>query len=206
MKIKNAIALFVSGSLLAPLSVQAQETARLTSYGNLTCNYVSYMVTPDGRCIDLSQLGVSDVEVIQNEKQSRFLSAFAKLKIPVKSKKCEEATTVAFYNFAQNVMYLCQGHKHEGSELIETLAHEGWHVVQDCVDGLQNSEIHPVSQDKPALFASMVDGLTVSDLSNLKLYDSEDLPYEVEAFTMEKHPEIVLKGLNACINSILAKT
>ena len=51
----------------------------------------------------------------------------------------------------------------------------------------------------------MANNLNSSDLRNLTLYESEDLPYEVEAYAMEKHPELVLKGLDACANNYLAQ-
>lgn len=51
----------------------------------------------------------------------------------------------------------------------------------------------------------MLSSLNYSDISNLSLYDSKDLPYEVEAFAMEKHPDVVLKGLNVCANHYLAQ-
>lgn len=57
----------------------------------------------------------------------------------------------------------------------------------------------------PGLLKNMIKSLNSSDLDNLGLYNSEDLPYEVEAFAMEKHPKIVLDGLNACASSSLTK-
>lgn len=135
--------------------------------------------------------------------KENFFRSIKKLGIPIVYETCEPGQLGAYHS-GQNKMIICQNNIESDDKYIETLAHESWHVVQDCVGGLANNEIHPVSTGDPSLFQSMLNKLNHSDLSNLTLYESEDLPYEVEAFAMEKYPDVVLKGLDMCASSFLA--
>jgi hypothetical protein len=190
----------ISGTLLTPsLSVNAQEIESKNTRFQTTCNQIDYIITSEGECVDLSAIASPPKTIKETGIKARFLSAFAKLDIPVKYEACEKATTVGTYNPAKNIVILCEAYRNKGESLeIETLAHEGWHVVQDCMTGLKDAELRPVSEGNPVLFASMNEGLTLADMGNLSLYDAEDLPYEIEAFAMEKKPEAVLKALDAC--------
>jgi hypothetical protein len=190
----------ISGTLLtSSLSVNAQEIESKNTRARMTCNQIDYLITPEGECVDLSAIASPPKAIKETGMKARFLNAFTKLGIPVKYKACEKATTVGTYNPATNVIVMCEAHRNKGESLeIETLAHEGWHVVQDCMTGLKDAELKPVSEGNPALFASMNEGLTLADMGNLSLYNAEDLPYEIEAFAMEKNPEAVLKALDAC--------
>ena len=49
-------------------------------------------------------------------------------------------------------------------------------------------------------FRSILASLGSADWRSLNLYDPQDLPYEGEAFLMEKHPDKVLQAINACTN------
>jgi hypothetical protein len=199
------IFLSIYGILLAIyLSIETQELARSNWQGNLSCNYVSYLITP--RCINLSHLEKFELETASNSLEYRFVRALAKLNIPVMYDRCEKDTTVGYYSLVKNKVVLCQDYKDEGYELlVETLAHESWHVVQDCLTGLKDSKLKAVSSKNHIVFDYIVNQLTVGDKNNLELYDSEALPYEIEAFVMEKHPDIVLKGLKVCTHNMVAK-
>jgi hypothetical protein len=192
--------ILISGTLLtSSFSVNAQEIESKNTRGRMTCDHIDYLITPEGECINLSAIASPPEKIKETGMKARFLSAFAKLGISVKYEACQKATTIGTYNPATNVVVMCEAYKNKGETLeIETLAHEGWHVVQDCVTGLKDAELRLVSEGNPALFASMSEGLTVADMGNLSLYNVEDLPYEIEAFAMEKNPEAVLKALNAC--------
>lgn len=207
----NIIPFIVFSSLLIPLPTKAQEFVQETSYSLRDCGYVSYMITSDGRCIDLSYLGGGSSspgsQYAGGNLEARFFQTLKKLGVAISYKNCEKREALAYYNSGSNQMVFCQNNKslNDKKTYMATLAHESWHVVQDCMTGLKDGSIQPVSMSNPGLLKNMIKSLNSSDLDNLGLYDSEDLPYEVEAFAMEKHPKIVLDGLNACASSSLAK-
>ncbi len=93
---------------------------------------------------------------------------------------------------------MCQNNRQDFNLYIETLAHESWHVVQDCAAGLNNGKVVPIMTADSSTFRSILASLGSADWETLNLYDPQDLPYEGEAFLMEKHPDKVLQALNAC--------
>ena len=95
---------------------------------------------------------------------------------------------------------MCQNNRQDFNLYIETLAHETWHVVQDCAAGLDNGKLIPIMSSDASTFRSILISLRSSDWQSLNLYDPKHLPYEGEAFFMEKRPDQVLQALNACAN------
>lgn len=134
--------------------------------------------------------------------KEKLLRSIKKLGITISYENCSP-NHLGSYHSGENKMIICQNNIQSEDKYIETLAHESWHMVQDCVGDLNDGKIFPVSVGNSSWFQSMANTLNSSDLRNLSLYESEDLPYEVEAFAMAKHPDLVLKGLDACANNYL---
>lgn len=136
--------------------------------------------------------------------KDKLLRSIKKLGIAISYEDCSPNKLGSYYP-GQNKMIICQNNIESEDKYIETLAHESWHIVQDCVGDLNDGKIFPVSVGNHSWFQSMANNLNSSDLGNLSLYESEDLPYEVEAYAMEKHPDLVLKGLDACASNYLVR-
>lgn len=162
-----------------------------------------YMTDASGEIVDLNYV-CNGERPGDTSLKSKFFRRIRQLGIPISHENCRPGL-LGSYNHKQNKMVLCQNNIANQNDYIETLAHESWHLVQDCVGGLNNNEILPASVGNPSFFRAMVKSLNYSDLSNLSLYNSKELPYEVEAFAMEKHPDLVLKGLDACTNRSYAR-
>ena len=157
-----------------------------------------FMIAESGRYVNLNSVCSSEEDSV-NFIETDFFSALEKIGVTVGTEECEPQK-LGYYNSGSNQMVICSNNTNDETYL-ETLAHEGWHVVQDCVSGLDNPLMVPVTEKDLPAFQSMFSGLQFADLRKLTLYDSEDLPYEVEAFYMEKRPEEVLQGLKNCANS-----
>lgn len=161
------------------------------------------MISESGRYINLNSV-CSSGEEIKLDLEAKFMRALEKVGVNVGYEECEPQK-LGYYNSGSNQMVICSNNTKSNELYLETLAHESWHVVQDCVAGLDNPITVPVTEKDLPAFQSMFDGLKFSDLRNLTLYDSEDLPYEVEAFYMEKRPDDVLQGLKSCADTYLAQ-
>lgn len=161
-----------------------------------------FMVNNSGQFIDLTH--VCNGEKVQTYSvKEQLLRAIKKLNVSVSHKNCEPQT-LGSYLPGENQVILCKNNIDGGEQYLRTLAHESWHIVQDCVGNLDDGIIVPVTASNTSKFQSLLNSLSDSDLTNLRLYNSEELPYEVEAFAMEKHPNLVLKGLQACASQQLA--
>lgn len=192
---KNNIAFFaslISSSLFLSVPTMAQEFSRSSSFNN-NCDYGNYLITDSGQCIDLS----GDDSNRYNFYEGKFLTALQKVGISISYESCE-AGLLGYYQPGQNRLTICQNNRGDFNLYIETLAHESWHVVQDCAAGLDNPAVVPIMKEDAATFRSILVSLRSSDWENLNLYDPQDLPYEGEAFLMEKYPDQVLQALNRC--------
>ncbi|ACB51071.1 hypothetical protein cce_1721 [Crocosphaera subtropica ATCC 51142] len=193
---KIALTLFttlVSSSLIMAGSVTAQDYSRSRSRNVDNCDYGNYMVTNNGRCVDLS----GDDSNRYNFYEQKFFTALKNAGISISYETCE-AGLLGYYQPDYNRMTMCQNNRQDFNLYIETLAHESWHVVQDCAAGLNNGEVVPIMNADSSTFRSILASLGSADWESLNLYDPQDLPYEGEAFLMEKHPDKVLQALNAC--------
>ena len=162
-----------------------------------------FMTNELGQRIDLSYVCGGEKAQHYSLKE-KFFYSIKKLGIPIVNENCRPGL-MGSYQPGKNKMILCQNNIKSDDLYIETLAHESWHIIQDCVGNLDDSEVVPVTTGNFPLFKSILSSLNSSDISNLSLYDSEKLPYEVEAFAMEKHPDVVLKGLDACASRYLSQ-
>ncbi|ACK71349.1 hypothetical protein PCC7424_2945 [Gloeothece citriformis PCC 7424] len=125
------------------------------------------------------------------------------VKIPISYEQCEQQPGLILYGYydrIDNLMVLCKDAIKQSHEYVETLVHESWHAVQDCIDGLDNSEITPFLTKDPDLLTMMLNNLTPTEVENiLHNYEKVDQAYEIEAFFLQKYPNLVLKGLNTCV-------
>lgn len=92
------------------------------------------------------------------------------------------------YNVTQDVLVLRPSAVAHWGIFLETLRHEGWHIVQACFAARQGeTALIPV-------------GLQVSRRTMLNLrqnhsYSPEEIPVEAEAFEAENFPNLTLQGL-----------
>jgi hypothetical protein len=164
-----------------------------------------YMTDASGEIIDLNYV-CNGERPGDTSLKTKFTRKIRQLGIPIHYKNCKEAGLRGSYYPKDNKMVLCQNSNKSADDYVEVLAHESWHLVQDCVGGASHRESIPVSTGNPSFFYAMVDNLNYSDLMNLNLgYNREELPTEIEAFAMQKHPNLVLKALDACTNRSYAR-
>ncbi|MDJ0846289.1 hypothetical protein [Crocosphaera sp.] len=183
----------VSGSLIMAGSATAQDYSRSRPQNFDNCDYGNYLVTNNGSCVDLS----GDNSSRYNFYEAKFFTALKNAGISLSFETCE-AGLLGYYQPDYNRMTMCQNNRQDFNLYIETLAHESWHVVQDCAAGLDNGSVVPIMTADSSTFRSILASLGSADWQSLNLYDPQDLPYEGEAFLMEKHPDKVLQALNAC--------
>ncbi|ATS18417.1 hypothetical protein BRW62_06255 [Parathermosynechococcus lividus PCC 6715] len=92
------------------------------------------------------------------------------------------------YSFSQDRLVLRPRALAHWPIFIETLRHEGWHVVQACFAAKQDLDsLVPVGM--------RVNPRTVADLYNKSGYHPADIPIEAEAFEAERLPNMTLEGL-----------
>ncbi|MGB5592491.1 MAG: hypothetical protein WBM32_06745 [Crocosphaera sp.] len=194
MKITLALCTsLVSASLMMAGSATAQDYSRSSPHNIDNCDYGNYLVTSNGRCLDLS----GDDSSRYNFYEAKFFAALKKAGVSISYESCE-AGILGYYQPDYNRITMCQNNRQDFNLYIETLAHESWHVVQDCAAGLNNGKVVPIMTADSSTFRSILASLGSADWETLNLYDPQDLPYEGEAFLMEKHPDKVLQALNAC--------
>ncbi|MEM8780973.1 MAG: hypothetical protein AAGF26_19365 [Cyanobacteria bacterium P01_G01_bin.49] len=184
----------IASSLIMSVPMVAQDFSRNSSFNN-NCDYGNYLVTNHGQCVDLSE----DDSNRYNFYEGKFLTALHKVGVSISYESCE-AGLLGYYQPDLDRLTICQNNRRDFNLYIETLAHESWHVVQDCAAGFRNGEIMPIMKTDPSTFRSILVSLRSSDWESLNLYNPQDLPYEGEAFLMEKHPDQVLQALNICAN------
>jgi hypothetical protein len=182
------------------LPLQAKQVSRHNPYNINTCNYSHYWVNNQGQCIDLHEPNVTRY----NGYEEKFFNALKKIGISLSFESCE-AGLMGHYKPAYNRLTICQNNRRDFSLYIETLAHESWHVVQDCAAGLNNDKVTPIVDSSSSRFRASITSLNSSDWKSLNLYKAEDLPYEVEAFFMSKHPDTVLEALDICSANLTRK-
>lgn len=183
----------IVGSLSISTPSMAEQFSHRNSYQINNCDYGNYIVTSEGNCIDLFD---SDANRF-NSYEDKFFKALNKIGISLSYENCEDGL-LGRYQSVPNRLIICQNNRENFNLYIETLAHESWHVVQDCAAGLNNHHMASIAADDSELSRSILVSLKSSDWMTLKLYDSEVLPYEAEAFLMEKHPDAVLEALEQC--------
>lgn len=168
--------------------------------------FSSYMIDENSDCIDLSYLtegaipGFENFSRDQYQLLARFKTKLTSLGVPVQVKACEdEPNYLGYYNPVENEMVICQRATNSPEQYLETLIHESWHTVQDCIGGFKDSEVIAVSEVYPDFFSVVLSQSTLENWNTtLNQYPDEQQVSELEARFMEDHPEAVIKGLDIC--------
>ncbi|MEG3439135.1 hypothetical protein V0288_18560 [Pannus brasiliensis CCIBt3594] len=132
----------------------------------------------------------------------RLKTALGDIKVTVREESCESrkgTTLYGSYNDETKKLILCQGALANSRAYIDTLAHESWHVVQDCLNGMETNNSIALSEKNPSFFARIQGDIPERILDDVKkLYPEEKQMTELEARFMEKQPNEVWKALKAC--------
>jgi hypothetical protein len=167
-----------------------------------------YMISRDGGCVNLTYLngGRPQFFPAYEQKVTKFEQALAKLNVPVIYTKCEELkpgfVLYGFYSPVTNQMTICDETKKDSQrQIYETLVHESWHTVQDCIAGLDNPSILALSQAVPKFRQEVLGGISVEDFVTMdQAYSKDDRLTESEARFMQNKPQLVLEWLGRCKN------
>jgi len=196
---KSLLALSL-GSLC--LSSSANALPRSSSQGVLCEGLSSYAITSDGRCINLSYVNGGRPQFLPGYEQkiTEFEQALAQIGVPISYQKGEMQGLLGMYNSASNRMIICElANEVSQKQVYETLVHESWHTVQDCIAGLENSNILALSQTIPGFRQEVLGGISLDDIAIIdKAYAKQQSLAESEARFMESKPELVLDYLRRC--------
>ncbi|GFE69713.1 hypothetical protein [Chroococcus sp. FPU101] len=167
---------------------------------------ISYAILSDGSCEDLTYLSESGLPKLSTKDSllvNQFQMALSKIGVSFYHEFCKSEsgkTLYGFYSPVKNAMTLCRGSNKDSKEYIDTLAHESWRTVQDCIDGLENKEITALSELSHQVFIAIVGSPSYLNdyLKVLRSYPVEQSRTDLEALYMARRPDVVLKGLKAC--------
>ena len=161
-----------------------------------------YMISGNGNCINLTYVNGGRPKLLPGyeRKISQFEKALAEIGVPINYQKCEEAGLLGMYNHASNRMIICEfTQEFSQKQIYETLVHESWHTVQDCMDGLENTSRIALSQAYPKFRQEVLGGISLKDFAIMgQAYSKEQHLTESEARFMENKPELVLEWLGRC--------
>lgn len=187
-------------------SVLAQRMARPESL--LACDYLSYQVTEDGRCIDLTYL-TNDGVAINNSLSIKFMRTLRAKGIDISNTndRCEE-DTLAYYFAPANQMNFCANSINIKStddlvdeRYINVIAHESVHAVQHCLG--DPNDLTAIATGNSELWETYVSLLGYEKTQDiLEAYNDASNPrndyekaLEIEAWALEEKPELVLQLL-----------
>jgi len=195
------LALVLAGFALPEL-VLARPKSNINFQSPLCEGLSDYMIAPDGRCVNLTYLNGGRPLLLPGyeEKISKFEQALASLSIPLIYTKCDKDGLLGFYDPRINRMTVCDlTQKFSQREIYETLIHESWHTVQDCIAGLDNATVLALSKTRPDFFQTVLGGISLADFFTVvKAYPKSQYMEESEARFMQDKPELVLDGLRRC--------
>ena len=161
-----------------------------------------YMISRDGNCVNLTYFngGRPKLFPTYEQKITQFEQALAQIGIPISYQKCDKSGLLGMYNSASNRMIICElAQEVSQKEIYATLVHESWHTVQDCIAGLDNPNILPLSQAVPKFRQEVLGGISLADFDIMeKAYAKEQRVAESEARFMENKPQLVLEWLGRC--------
>jgi hypothetical protein len=161
-----------------------------------------YMISPDGTCINLTYFngGRPKLFPTYEQKITQFEQALARIGIPINYQKCDESGLLGMYNSASNRMIVCElTQEFSQKEIYETLVHESWHTVQDCIAGLDNPNTLALSQAVPKFRQEVLGGISLEDFATMsQAYSKEQHLTESEARFMQNKPQLVLEWLGRC--------
>lgn len=163
-----------------------------------------YMISPDGTCVNLTYFngGRPKLFPTYEQKITQFEQALARIGIPINYQKCDESGLLGMYNSASNRMIVCElTQEFSQKEIYETLVHESWHTVQDCIAGLDNPNTLALSQTVPKFRQEVLGGISLEDFATMsQAYSKEQHLTESEARFMQNKPQLVLEWLGRCKN------
>ncbi|MGK7940345.1 MAG: hypothetical protein AB4062_09390 [Crocosphaera sp.] len=200
-KLINSLCLSLSSLITIPTTILAQDVPKLNIPG---CDHVSYMITETGKCLDLSHFSGTQVPPVSSSLVSRFELALQRINVPIKYSDPEcvgqpNSITFGFYQSNDNVLVICPAALENKQIFEETLIHESWHTVQDCLAGLDNPKVIALSEVYPEMFQNILGATSLKDFNDvISLYDARQHKAELEARYMEDKPDLVLEGLNRC--------
>ena len=187
-------------------SVLAQRMARPDSM--VPCDYISYKVTEDGRCIDLTYLTNHGV-AINNSLSIKFMRSLRAKGIDITNTNdgCEEGTLGYYFsvrkqmNFCANSINIKRTGDLVDERYIDTIAHESVHAVQHCIG--DPNDLTPIATYNSELWEKYVSRLGYEKTQNiLTAYDDASNPrndheklLEIEAWALEEEPQLVLQLL-----------
>jgi hypothetical protein len=197
--VKSLLAVTLGSICLSQASVALPRLGMSES----SCEGLSdYMISRDGTCVNLTYFNGGRPKLLPKYEQkiTKFEQALARIGIPVSYEKCEEDGLGGFYIPASNRMVICElTQKISQRQIYETLVHESWHTVQDCIAGLDNPNILPLSQAVPKFRQEVLGGISLADFDIMeKAYAKEQRVAESEARFMENKPQLVLEWLGRC--------
>lgn len=201
----NTHTIFLSSLLgigLVSISLSASAFASPRT-GRVDCEQLSsYMIDNDGRCIDLTYVngGRPQLFPMYESKIAQFETALVKIGVPVSYQECEEGNLLGFYVPAENRMTICKLTQEVSQrQIYETLVHESWHTVQDCMSGINNASTMSISQAYPEFRQQVLGGISLGDFAVMGTsYDKSQHLTESEARFMQNKPELVLEWLGRC--------
>jgi hypothetical protein len=200
----NSLLAVTLGSVFFSQSVVALPRSAMSE---ASCEGLSdYMISPDGNCVNLTYFngGRPKFFPAYEQKITKFEQALAKLNVPVIYTKCPEIkpgfVLYGFYSPVTNQMTICDETKKDSQrQIYETLVHESWHTVQDCIAGLDNPNILALSQAVPKFRQEVLGGISVEDFVTMdQAYSKDERLTESEARFMENKPQLVLEWLGRC--------
>ena len=199
--------LFVNSLLAVTLSSVCLSQAVLAlprlGMSEASCEGLSdYMISPDGTCINLTYFngGRPKLFPTYEQKITQFEQALAQIGITISYQKCDESGLLGMYNSASNRMIVCElTQEFSQKEIYETLVHESWHTVQDCIAGLDNSNTLALSQTVPKFRQEVLGGISLEDFATMaQAYSKQQHLTESEARFMQNKPQLVLEWLGRC--------
>ena len=206
LKFRPILSLLVGLGSWFSLPLQAQERPANP------CDSFNYIQTATGDCLDLTFLTKTQPDPLDR----RFYQSLENVGVKITREPCaEDETTITYglYFPDLNILQICTNNtKANEKQFLDTIVHEGWHVVQDCQAGFygDSRNITPIIAGNSAALPllqqlgvtsinAMVRQLSPTDLVDIQtLYSPEDLEIELEARFVQNYPETVLEALKLC--------
>lgn len=175
------------------------------------CDGVSYIYTADGQCADLTfmtreststtiariteTLGQIGINVIDGEDNCSIDTVEGPT-----TEGTRRRFLLGFYDPDFNHIVMCtQNLKETDNPYADTLVHETWHAIQDCVAGLDNSLLVALVERYPDDLRRIIRSVraNVPEVIDLQ-YPEEQHVIEAEARYFQDKPKVVLAALEAC--------
>lgn len=142
------------------------------------------------------------IQLTDSEIVTLFFMFLEQHGIPVyiNGEMCNDKNFQAFWLSNNDALIICNDNimEYENPDQIFTSAifHEMVHVAQDCLGGLRTEKMEHILL--PEDIQNLVDSLEIDILNQLKaIYLPEKIPFELEAYYLEKYPSLILEILYA---------